>query len=132
MLVDLDGFFFQGRGGTGVTVTGQDAPDAVRTQWRALALSKRNEARIPRLPIHHGENPAQRHFRFQRRLGFEESESVVDAVDVDVNTNGWFVEGNRDHEVRRLSPDSRELTKRLHRIGDPSAELFVDYIGQLF
>lgn len=64
-------------------------------------------------------------------MGLEESEAVADAVDVDIDADGMFIEGRCEDQVGGLSADARESAEFIDCIGDLSVEFAIEDCGEL-
>lgn len=77
-----------------------------RRDRSAQVLTERNEKIVVFDPIRRWKNSPQGKFGFLGVFRPDKPQSVGDPVDVGIDTNPKFSEGERHHEIGRLSSDS--------------------------
>ncbi len=97
----------------------------------ANGLPEGHQIPVPCFPVSSWQQPAQGHFRLQRRPGRDQSQPVADPVDVDIDADPRFIEGFGHNQVGGLASHSREPHQVLDRVGDTSAEKRGNRVGQL-
>ena len=98
----------------------------------AARLAQADEEGVPLFPILCGKVLAQGHLGVIRGFRDEQPEAVCDAVDVDIDADGLFVEGNGDDEVGCFASDSGELAELFDGLWDGTVELGVEHVRDLF
>ena len=115
-----------------IAAGGDRAAVAMRVAGRAAGLAEGNEVGVPGDPVAYRQQGPQGHLRVVRGFRVDETEPVRDAVNVDVDADGWLVEAERDDKVRCFSPYAGQFTEGFDGIGEDAAELRVQHVGQSF
>ena len=114
------------------TETEDRADVAFRADWPADCLTERDEIRIPVYPVFDRQNVAKPHFGLERIACLEQSEPVADAMHMNINTNGSFVESLRKHEIRGLPANSRQFYQVINLVRNSPGKKLIQCGGQLF
>ncbi len=95
-------------------------------------MAEGDEIRVPGLPIAARQNFAEGHFGGEWRFGVDEAEAIGDAMDVDVDADGWEVEADGDGEVGGFASDAWEFAELFDGVREDVIEFFVEGARQFF
>ena len=83
-------------------------------------------------PIFYGEFFPERKFCFFRIFGFNIAEPVKNSMNVNVNTNCWFVKPSGKHKISCLTPDAVEFYQLFYLVRNFSSKLFINLARKFY